>query len=130
MPDKIEKSVFIASAMPYNVKTAVEISEEDEESEFLENLIFSEDQSTATMSRETISNVVFGGASKAQIDALLPKLVVQSTIPFFEKVITLKAQIYGQKMSGIVERVTLEYGHAPLETRPEKLANALHKVGN
>lgn len=151
MPEKIEKLVFIASAMPYEGKTAVEVFEEDEGSEFLENLIFSEDKSTATMSRETILNVVFGGATEAQIDAVLPKLVLQSTTPFFEKVITtdknfgsvpkayiettldrvitLKAQRHGQKMLGIEESVTLEYGHVPLETAPKKLADALHKVG-
>ena len=151
MPEKIEKLVFIASAMPYKGKTAVEVFEEDEGSEFLENLIFSEDKSTATMSRETIKNIVFTGATNEQIDAVLPKLVAQSTTPFFEKVITtdenfgrvpkayiettldrvitLKAQRYGQKMLGIEESVTLEYGHVPLETAPKKLADALHKVG-
>lgn len=150
MPEKIEKLVFIASAMPYEGKTAVEVFEEDEESEFLENLIFSEDQSTATMSRETITNIVFGGATEAQIDEVLPQLALQSTVPFFEKVITtdenfgsvpkayiettldrvisLKAQRHGQKMLGIKEAVTLEYGHVPLETAPKKLADALHKV--
>ena len=150
MPEKIEKLIFVASAMPYEGKTAVQIFEEDEESEFLENLIFSEDQSTVTMSRETISNVVFGGATEEQIDTILPKLVVQATKPFFEQVITtaenfgrvpkayvettldrvisLKGQRHGQKMLGIEEVVTLEYGHVPLETAPEKLANALNKI--
>lgn len=151
MPEKIEKLVFIASAMPYEGKTAVEVFEEDEGSEFLENLIFSEDKSTATMSRDTILNIVFGGATEAQIDAVIPKLVLQSTTPFFEKVITtyanfgsvpkayiettldrvitLKAQRHGQNMLGITEAITLEYGHVPLETAPKKLADALHKVG-
>jgi pimeloyl-ACP methyl ester carboxylesterase len=151
MPEKIEKLVFIASAMPYKGKTAVEVFEEDEGSEFLENLIFSEDKSTATMSRETIKNIVFTCATHEQIDAVLPKLVAQSTTPFFEKVITtvenfgrvpkayiettldrvitLKAQRHGQKMLGIEESVTLEYGHVPLETVPKQLADALHKVG-
>lgn len=151
MPEKVEKLVFVASAMPYEGKTAVEVFEEDEESEFLENLIFSEDKSTATMSRETILKVVFGGANEEQIDAILPKLVVQATKPFFERVITtagnfgrvpkayiettldrvisLKAQRHGQKVLGIDEVVTLEYGHIPLETAPKQLADALHKVG-
>jgi len=150
MPEKIEKLVFVASAVPYDGKTAVEIFEEDEGSEFLENLIFSEDKSTATMSRETIKNIVFTGATDAQIDAVLPNLVAQATAPFFEKVITteenfgrvskayiettldrvitLKAQRHGQKMLGIKESVTLEYGHVPLETAPKQLADALHKV--
>mgnify|MGYP001821079643 FL=1 len=151
MPEKIEKLVFIASAMPYEGKTAVQVFEEDEESEFLENLIFSDDKSTATMSRETIKDIVFTGATDAQIDSVLPNLVVQATAPFFEKVITteenfgkvpkayiettldrvisLKAQRHGQKMLGITEFVTLEYGHVPLETAPKQLAEALHKVG-
>jgi pimeloyl-ACP methyl ester carboxylesterase len=150
MPEKIEKLVYVASAVPYEGKTAVEVFEEDEESEFLENLIFSDDKSTATMTRETIKNVVFTGATDAQIDALLPKLVAQATAPFFEKVITteenfgrvpkayiettldrvitLKAQRHGQKMLGIEDSVTLEYGHIPLETAPKQLADALHKV--
>ncbi len=151
MPEKIEKLVYVASAMPYEGKTAVEIFEKDEESEFLENLIFSDDKSTATMTRETIKDIVFTGATNQQIDALLPNLVMQATAPFFEKVLTteenfgkvpkayiettldrvisLKAQRHGQKMLGIEESVTLEYGHVPLETAPKQLADALHKVG-
>jgi len=150
MPEKIEKLVYVASALPYEGKTAVEVFTEDKESEFLENLIFSEDKSTATMSRETIKNVVFTGATDEQIDAVLPKLVVQATKPFFEqvittpenfgrvpkayveatldRVITLKAQRHGQKKLGINQVVTLEYGHVPLETAPEELANALNTI--
>ncbi len=150
MPEKIEKLVFVASALPYQGKTAIEVFEEDEESEFLKNLIFSNDQSTATMTRETIKNVIFTGATDKQIDALLPSLVVQATKPFFEQVITtpknfgsvpkafvettldrvisLKHQRYVQKMTGITEKVTLKYGHVPLETAPENLAKALIKI--
>lgn len=151
VPEKIEKLVYVASAMPYEGKTAVEVFEEDEESEFLENLIFSEDKSTATMTRETIKEVIFTGATDAQIDAVLPNFVMQATAPFFEKVVTtdenfgsvpkayiettldrvisLKAQRHGQKMLGIDEVITLTYGHVPLETAPKQLADALHKVG-
>lgn len=150
MPSKIEKLVFVASALPYEGKTAVEVFEEDKKSEFLENLIFSEDKSIATMSKETILNIIFTGATEAQIDKVLPKLVAQATAPFFEKVITtaenfgrvpkayiettldrvisLEHQRYVQKMVGITETVTLEYGHVPLETAAEQLAEALVKV--
>ena len=143
-PDKIEKLVFIASAMPYDGKNAVEVFEEDEESEFLANLIFSEDKSTATMTKDTIMNIIFTGATEEQIDALLPKLVVQATKPLFERVITtkenfgrvpkayvettldrvisLKAQRYGQKMLGIDEVVT--YG-----IRPCTFRNCARKIG-
>ncbi len=150
VPEKIEKMVFVASALPYHGKTAVEVFTEDKGSEFLENLIFSEDKSTAVMSKETILNIIFTGATEEQIDAIIPKLVVQATKPFFEPIITtqenfgsvpkafvettldrvisLKHQRYVQKMLGIDEVVTLEYGHVPLETAPKELAEALVKI--
>lgn len=150
MPEKIEKLIYIASAVPYQGKTAFELFTEDKDGEFLENLIFSEDKTEVTMSKETIKDVVFTGATDEQIAALLPKLVVQAAKPFFEQVITteknfgrvpkayvettmdkvisLNAQRHGQKMLGINEVITLEYGHVPLETAPKELANALNTI--
>ncbi|GAA4886758.1 alpha/beta hydrolase [Flaviramulus aquimarinus] len=150
LPEKIEKLVFVASAAPYEGKTAYEVFEADKGSEFLDNLIFSKDKSTATMSRETIKEIIFTGATDAQIDALLPKLVAQATKPFFEQVITtpenfgrvpkayieatldraitIEEQRHGQKMLGIEEVVTLEQGHVPLETAPKELAEAIVKI--
>lgn len=150
VPEKIEKMIYVASAIPYDGKTAVEVFTEDEESEFLENLVFSEDKSSVSMSKETIKNIVFTGATDEQIETVLPQLVNQASKPFFERVITtqenfgsvpkayvettldrvisLKGQRHVQKMVGISEVVTLEYGHVPLETAPKKLANALVKI--
>jgi len=150
MPEKIEKLIYLAAAIPYEGKNAFEVFEEDKESEFLENLIFSEDKSSATMSRETIKDIVFTGATDAQIDALLPKLVAQATKPFFEPVITtpenfgsvpkayvettldrvisLNGQRHGQKMVEIEEVITLERGHVPLETAPRELADAINTI--
>lgn len=150
VPEKIEKLVYVASAVPYQGKTAIDIFTEDKESELLENLIFSEDKSEATMSREALKNVVFTGATDEQIDAVLPKLVIQATKPFFEKVLTtpenfgrvpkayvettldrvisINAQRHGQEMLGIDEVITLQYGHVPLETAPKELANALNTI--
>ncbi|OUR97653.1 hypothetical protein A9Q86_15685 [Flavobacteriales bacterium 33_180_T64] len=150
VPQKIEKLIFIASAVPYNGKPAIKIFEEDKESEFLANLIFSDDQSSATMNRETIKNIVFGGATDAQIDEVIPQLVEQATKPFFEsvetteknfgsvpkayietkydRVLSLNAQRMLQKETGITESVLLDTGHVPLVTTPEELANALMEV--
>lgn len=150
MPEKIEKLIYVASALPYQGKTAIDIFTEDKESELLENLIFSEDKSEATMSREAIKNVVFTGATDEQIDAVLPKLVIQATKPFFEQVLTtpenfgrvpkafvettldrvisINAQRHGQEMLGIGEVITLQYGHVPLETAPKELADALNTI--
>jgi len=150
VPRKIEKLIFIASAVPYDDKPAVKVFEEDEGSEFLANLIFSDDQSSATMNRETIKNIVFGGATDVQIDEVIPQLVEQATKPFFEsvatteqnfgsvrkayietkhdRVLSLNAQRMLQKEAGITESVLLDTGHVPLVTTPKELANALMLV--
>ena len=152
MPESIEKLIFVASAVPYDGKNAVEVFTADEDSEFLENLIYSDDKQSVTMSRETIQNIVFTGASDEQIDNVLPQLVNQATKPFLESVITTdenfgrvpkayvgtsldrvvspKAQVFTQKFLGIDshEVVTLPFGHVPLETAPEELANAISKL--
>jgi len=152
MPESIEKLIFVASAVPYDGKNAVEVFTADEDSEFLENLIYSEDKQSVTMSRETIKNIVFTGATDEQIDNILPQLVNQATKPFMESVITTdknfgrvpkayvgttldrvvspKAQVFTQKFLGIDrdEVVTLPFGHVPLETAPEELANAISKL--
>ncbi|MFK5982234.1 MAG: alpha/beta fold hydrolase [Flavobacteriaceae bacterium] len=150
VPQKIKKLIFVASALPYDGKPAIKIFEEDTDSDFLANLIFSDDQSVATMNRETIKNIVFGGATDAQIDEVIPQLVEQATKPFFEvvetteknfgsvakayietkydRVLSLGAQRMLQEKIGITESVLLETGHVPLVTTPEELANALIKV--
>ena len=152
MPKNIEKLIFVASAVPYDGKNAVEVFTADEDSEFLENLIYAEDKKSVSMSRETIQNIVFTGATDAQIDWVLPQLVNQATQPFMESVITTeenfgsvpkayigttldrvvspKAQQFTQDFLGIDkdEVVMLPYGHVPLETAPEELANAIKKL--
>jgi len=152
VPEKIEKLVFIASAVPYEKKTAIEIFEEDEGSELLANLIFSEDKSSATMNKDTITNIVFTGATEEQIEELMPKLVKQATKPFFEavettagnfgripkayieakhdRILSLKAQRKIQAKVGINRSALLETGHVPLVTLPQELAEALEEVSN
>lgn len=152
MPESIEKLIFVASAVPYASKNAVEVFMADEDSEFLENLIYSEDKNSVTMSRETIKNIIFTGATDEQIDKVIPQLVNQATKPFLESVITTeanfgqvpkayvgtsldrvvspKAQALIQEFLGIDsdEIITLPFGHVPLETAPEALATAIEKL--
>lgn len=152
MPGNIEKLIFVASAVPYDGKNAVEVFTADEDSEFLENLIYSDDGKSVSMNRETIKNIIFTGATDEQIDNVIPQLVNQATKPFLEGVITTqgnfdsvakayvgttldrvvspKAQQFTQEFLEIDndEIVTLEHGHVPLETAPEELANAIEKL--
>ncbi len=114
VPQKIEKLVFIASAIPYDGKPAVKIFEEDSESEFLGSLVFSDDQSSATVKKERIKNVIFDGASDEQISKAVAELVEeasksffnpQATKPFFEPVPTT------EKNFGSVAKAYIETKH-------------------
>ena len=67
MPNSIEKLVFVAAMIPNNQKTVFDTLKEDAGSELLQNLIFAEDQSWATVSEETLKNVVYNGATNEQI---------------------------------------------------------------
>ena len=78
IPDKIEKLVFIAAMIPYEGKTVFDIVSADPESRLLQNLIFPEDMSWATVNEETLKNVMYNRASIRQIMEAAPNLVHQS----------------------------------------------------
>ncbi len=148
-PEYIEKLVFVASAVPYDGKPAIQIFQEDEGSELLASMIMSEDESYATLGRQAIKDVIMTGATDEQVDYALPKFVKQATKPFFEvintgdnfkkvakayvettkdRVISLETQRLVQNETGISEVVTLEDGHVPLVTGPENLGKAINKI--
>ncbi len=83
MPNSIEKLVFVSAMIPNNQKTVFDTLKEDAGSELLQNLIFAEDQSWATVNEETLKNVVYNGATDEQIAKAAPQLVRQATQPFF-----------------------------------------------
>jgi len=147
MPEKIEKLVFIATMIPYEQKTVYDIISADRESELLQNLIFAEDKSWATVNEETLKNVVYNGASKEQIMEAAPHLVHQATQPFFatvntstnafgklkktyivcekDKILSPKAQRALIEKIGISKSISLNTGHIPHIENPEQLAQAI-----
>ena len=147
MPDKIEKLVFIASMIPYEGKTVFDIISADPESRLLQNLIFAEDKSWATVNEETLKNVVYNRASIQQIMEAAPNLVHQATQPFFatvetsvnafgkidktyivcenDKVLSPTAQRKLIKQIGIGKSITLNTGHVPHVENPDALALAI-----
>jgi len=147
MPHKIEKLVFIASAIPYEGKNMIEILEADEWSQLLENIVFSDDKSWASVKEDALLNVIFTGATQEQIDVIKPKLAKEATAPFFEtvetteanfgsiakgyiecledKVMSPKTQRLMQEVAGIKDVIQLQSGHVPLETFPKELSEAL-----
>ncbi len=147
MPDKIEKLVFISAMIPYEGKTVFDIINADKESQLLQNLIFAEDKSWATVSEETLKNVVYNRASIQQITEAAPNLVYQATQPFFaavetsanafgkidktyivcenDKILSPTAQRKLIKQIGINKHLTLDTGHVPNVENPDALALAI-----
>ena len=147
MPNSIEKLVFVSAMIPNNQKTVFDTLKEDAESELLQNLIFSEDQSWATVSEQTLKNVVYNGATDEQIAKAAPLLVRQATQPFFVPVSTTennfgkidKTYIVCEKdkilsaaaQKKLVERVncnkaiSIHTGHVPHVENPELLAETI-----
>ncbi len=146
IPEKIEKLIFLAAMIPNNGKSVFDILSEDKESQLLQNLIFAEDESWATVNEETLVNVVYNGATKEQINAAAPKLVHEPTQPFFvpvtttnnfnqipkayiicakDKVISQNAQQHLIDVCEIETRLTINRGHVPQIENPIELANTL-----
>lgn len=150
MPDKIEKLVFIAAMIPYEGKTVFDIVNADKESQLLQNLIFAEDKSWATVNEETLKNVVYNKASSEQIAEAAPNLVHQATQPFFaavetnanafgkidktyivcehDKILSPAAQRNLVEKIGISKSLTLSTGHIPNVENPEALAQAILNI--
>lgn len=146
IPEKIEKLIFIAAMVPNNDKSVFDILSEDKEGQLLKNLIFSEDKSWATVNQETLTNVIYNGATNDQINAAAPNLVNQATQPFFssvttnknfsqipktyiictkDKVISPNAQQHLINVCGIETKLTIDTGHVPQIENPIELANTL-----
>ena len=147
IPDKIEKLVFIAAMIPYEGKTVFDIVNADIESQLLQNLIFAEDKSWATVNEETLKNVVYNKASTEQIAEAAPNLVHQATQPFFaavetsanafgkidktyivcehDKILSPTAQRNLIEQIGISKSLTLSTGHVPNVENPDALAQAI-----
>lgn len=149
VPEKIEKLIFIAAMIPNNEKTVFDILSEDKEGQLLQNLIFAEDKSWATVNEETLVNVVYNGATQEQINTAAPNLVHQATQPFFDSVITtdnfnkipktyiictkdkIISQNAQQRLIDVCEietKLTINTGHVPQIENPIELANALLQV--
>jgi len=147
MPNSIEKLVFVAAMIPDNQKTVFDTLKEDAGSELLQNLIFAEDQSWATVSEETLKNVVYNGATNEQIAKAAPQLVRQATQPFFvpvtttennfgkidktfivcekDKIFSATAQKELVKTINCNKEFSINTGHVPHVENPKILAEAI-----
>jgi len=149
LPEKIEKLVYIAAFLLGSGDSVLEAMQRDPGGEFLPELIFTEDQSSATAAEPSWRSKAFHDVSEARILEALPRLlgVPQATEPFIAKA-TLSEERFGAVPKAYVRTAldkmvsptlqgemldnwkvdevhSLQSGHFPTLSMPEKLAEVL-----
>ena len=148
LPEKVEKLIYVTAFLLQNGDSPLEAMQRDPGSDFLSNITFSEDQSYASASEETVRSFAFHDVGEDRIQHSLPLMAAQqATEPFVSKV-SVSQERFGKvrklyirttedKMISFgfqnemikgwaVEEVRdLASGHFPTLSVPEKLAELL-----
>lgn len=148
IPEKIEKLVYIAAFLLENGDSVIEAMQRDPNGEFLTELVFSDDQSSATATEEVWRDKAFHDVKESRILEALPLVdVPQATEPFMAKII-VSAERFGTvpkayirtaidkmvspklqdemlKTWGVDQVHVLQSGHFPTMSVPETLAELL-----
>ncbi len=148
IPEKIERLIYVAAFLLKDGDSVLEAMKRDPDGELLSEIVFSEDQSYATVSEQTLRRVGFHDVEEKIIQRILPLLVEkQATEPFMAKVVVSDekfgsvpktyirttidkitspglqdAMIAGWKVEKVHE---IETGHYPALSAPEKLAKLI-----
>lgn len=149
IPDKIDRLIYVAAMLLKTGESPLEMMQSDKDGELLANVIFSEDQTIATLNADTIRNILLNDVKdEERLEKLIPEFFMeQSTEPFMataqlseenfgsvskyyirasiDKVLSPALQ---DKMisNWKVEKVfTLESGHFPLTSVPEDLVDII-----
>lgn len=150
MPQSVETLVFVSGFVLRADESLFDVMSADTGGTLLPKLIFTEDQSAATVSFETLTSTVYNGGSEAQVSNAAPRLRPQATQPFFahttltdtnfgpirklyvecddDRLLSLDMQRTIEQRFGITPLATLHSGHVPLVTAPGALAEALARA--
>jgi len=152
IPEKIDRLIFVAAILPASGETPLGLMQSDEHGQLLPNTIFSEDQTYATITEETVRTVLLNDINDQEhLDRLVPHfLFKQATEPFMaeaqlteekfgsvkkfyvrasaDKVLTPELQsrmLNSWKMDKVF---TLESGHFPLNSIPQALVDVIDEA--
>jgi pimeloyl-ACP methyl ester carboxylesterase len=153
IPEKIDRLIYVTAMLLKDGDTSLGVLQNDPSSEILSNAIFSEDGTYVTLSDETVRTILLNDEKNADyLDEIVPKfLYKQATEPFTavanlseekfgsvdkhyirtsnDKVVTPLAQdkmLTNWKTQSVV---TVESGHIPLTSIPEKLVEEIRRIG-
>ena len=152
IPEKIERLVYVAAALPRNGETVLDLMQSDEAGELLPKIVFSDDQSFATLELEDVRNVLLHDVKEPErVASLAPQfLVKQATEPFMSPA-TLTDGAFGSipksYIRGTLDKVlspalqdrmisgweieqifTLESGHFPMMSFPDRFNEVISEA--
>jgi len=154
IPEKIERLIYVAAMLPKTGDTPLGLMESDEKGELLPRIVFSEDQSYATITEQDVREVLLHDVKE---EALIKKsipifLMNQSTQPFMapvqlseekfgsvpkyyiranlDKVLSTSLQDEMLRNWKVARVSSLDSGHFPLISIPERLVDTIKLLSN
>ena len=148
IPEKIERLIYVAAFLLKDGGTVLEAMQSDAANEFLPEIVFSDDQTYASVSEQTLRSIGFHDVKETVIQRVLPLMAEkQATEPFMAKVVVSDENFGSVPKTYIrtsIDKVTsltlqdtmianwkvetvldLESGHFPAFSVPEKLADLM-----
>ena len=149
-PEKIKKLVYLTGFLLQNGEFLLQHAEPDTEALVPPNLIFSEDQSYATVKEEALKEVFYADCSDEDVEFAKSQLVPQAAAPFATPVSTTEEnfgrvpRVYisclrDKAISPSIQEklykalpcekvISLDTSHSPFFSAPEELANHLLSI--
>ena len=148
IPNRIERLIYVAAFLLKEGGSVLEAMQSDPDGEFLPEIVFSEDQSFATVPEPTLRSVGFHDVEENVIQRVLPLMVEkQATEPFAAKVVVTDENFGSVRKTYIrttIDRVTtpalqdtmianwnvekvhdIRSGHFPAFSAPDRLAKLM-----
>jgi pimeloyl-ACP methyl ester carboxylesterase len=152
IPEKIERLVYVCAVLPKNGDTVLGLMQSDEAGELLPRIVFSDDQSYATLEADDVRNLLLHDVREPErVEILAPEFdIKQATEPFMvpveltneafgsvpksyircslDKVLSPSLQDRMLTAWNVERTLTLESGHFPLMSVPDRLVDAIDKA--
>jgi pimeloyl-ACP methyl ester carboxylesterase len=151
IPEKIERLIYVAAFLLKDGGSVLEAMQSDSAGELLPEIVFSDDQSNASVSEGALRRVGFHDVDAKVIQRILPLMAErQATEPFMAKVVVSDENFGSVPKTYIrttIDKVTtpalqdwmisnwkvetvhdLESGHFPAFSVPKKLAELMHQA--
>ena len=152
VPNLIERLVYVAATLPRNGETVLGLMQSDEGGQLLSQIVFSEDQSFATLRTEDVESLLLHDVKEAEkVAYLVPRFNIEQATEPFMAVAKLTDEAFGsvpkvylratrdkvfspelqdRMISGWeVERVfTLDTGHFPMMSQPEPFFEVIREA--